>query len=871
MLLLAQGATLVGGLRECELHDVQKGWFTWHFNLGECESLRIRRQVGAAGLMAFGASGGAALGAALTARGVRLSMLFLEFVDLSDEGAVALGHAIAAPHSSVTMLEMYHTNLGAVGAQAIADGLRGNNKLKTLYLTGNFIGDQGARSLAGALASNSVLERLWLWDAGISVEGATALAAGLSNSALVELVLAHNTIGDTGARVLSQILPRSRQLASLSLQACGITDTGATALAAALPLISTLTTLRLSKNQIGDKGGAALASAVGSGRCKLKRLDVDHNRMSHDTLALLQKAMGRSRASTRSAASTSGGKATVMAGSVSSGTQFDGTLDDLPVSSSTGPVGNATQQTWGATATPSTYGGAAAGRSAATRLAPSVRLRTAPPPPPTLDYCGIEEVETGWNTGRCTGLDVSGLLIGDEGATALAAAALENTALKAVKLNRCGVSGMGAKALGKALSSSAWTLLSLDGNPLRNEGTAALVRSIPSSSSLQTLSLAHAQIGRTAGAVESGSAAPTPDLASQSAEGRAAAAALDALAELLSRARSLTSLTLSSNKLNDEGARVLAQRLASGAIEALSIDSNQIGDAGAYSEVESSGALQSGAPLLVLDLSRNGIGDAGAKALAGALSQAKPPLQSLSLGGNHIGTDGAKALLQMLRTNCKLLSLDLSSNPIPQPIHNEISQLMRRHRSDPSSCYTRNAATADAGGAVSVGGDSGGSGGGGDSGGGGGGRDGRGRGGGGGDGGGGLDGVGAGRGSVAQQQVQQSPMVDGQLQSAAAALRAPTPMASQEQAAPQKTPKESRDQQKIAGWLKRNRLNPDVFLDILRSFGVETVDDLQALRFLSISDLGGAHMTMVQKARLIRALSRLSGKRDEISARHAEL
>ena len=74
--------------------------------------------------------------------------------------------------------------------------------------------------------------------------------------------LAAPVIGDDGARVLAEALPKAALLTTLDLEANVIGDAGAAALAEALPKATQLTRLLVEANLIGDAGAAALDSAI---------------------------------------------------------------------------------------------------------------------------------------------------------------------------------------------------------------------------------------------------------------------------------------------------------------------------------------------------------------------------------------------------------------------------------------------------------------------------------------------------------------------------------------------------------------------------------------------------------------------------------
>ena len=70
--------------------------------------------------------------------------------------------------------------------------------------------------------------------------------------------------------------------------------------------------------------------------------------------------------------------------------------------------------------------------------------------------------------------------------------------------------------------------------------------------------------------------------------------------------------------------------------------------------------------LELLDLASNPFGDEGAWSLAWALADGCEALRSLYLANCEVGVDGADELLDALNTNCRLATLDLRGNRIPE-------------------------------------------------------------------------------------------------------------------------------------------------------------------------------------------------------------
>ncbi|XP_066025377.1 NLR family CARD domain-containing protein 3-like isoform X3 [Pocillopora verrucosa] len=134
-----------------------------------------------------------------------------------------------------------------------------------------------------------------------------------------------------------------------------------------------------------------------------------------------------------------------------------------------------------------------------------------------------------------------------------------------------------------------------------------------------------------------------------------------ALAECLKYNKSLTTLDLSYNEIDDDGAAALGECLKyNKSLTTLHLSDNEIGNDGAAALGE---CLKSNKSLTTLDLSFNKIGDNGAAALVECLKDNKS-LTTLYFSDNKIGDDGAAALGECLKYNKSLTTLYLSFNKI---------------------------------------------------------------------------------------------------------------------------------------------------------------------------------------------------------------
>ncbi|KJE96864.1 TKL/IRAK protein kinase [Capsaspora owczarzaki ATCC 30864] len=129
------------------------------------------------------------------------------------------------------VLHLIGKQLSDADAQAIAEGLKVNTTLDTLFLGQNQIGDAGARAIAEAIQANSTLTGLGLYENQIGHAGAQAFAEALKeNQTLLHLALNGNQIGDAGAQVIAEALKVNTTLTDLHLKDNFLSNAGTTAL-----------------------------------------------------------------------------------------------------------------------------------------------------------------------------------------------------------------------------------------------------------------------------------------------------------------------------------------------------------------------------------------------------------------------------------------------------------------------------------------------------------------------------------------------------------------------------------------------------------------------------------------------------------------
>ncbi|KAI7800645.1 putative NACHT [Triplophysa rosa] len=196
-----------------------------------------------------------------------------------------------------TSAQLRFCSITAEGCVALTSALRLNpSHLTELDLSGNTFGDSGVKLICDVLENpHCKLEKLELWGCNITAEGCVALSSSLRSnpSHLRHLDLSDNTFGDSGVKLISTVLENPHcKLKILVLRRCKITAEGCAALTSALrSKPSHLTELDLNNNKFGDSGVKLISTVLENPHCKLKILKLWGCKITAEGCAALSSAL----------------------------------------------------------------------------------------------------------------------------------------------------------------------------------------------------------------------------------------------------------------------------------------------------------------------------------------------------------------------------------------------------------------------------------------------------------------------------------------------------------------------------------------------------------------------------------------------------
>ncbi|XP_067301432.1 NLR family CARD domain-containing protein 3 isoform X4 [Pseudorasbora parva] len=201
------------------------------------------------------------------------------------------------PHCKLEKLQLYDCSIGEEGCAALALALISNpSHLRELNLNNNKPGDSGVKLLSDLLKDPICkLEKLQLDDCSVEEERFATLLSGLRSnpSQIRKLNLSWNKPGDSGVKLLSDLLKDPHcKLEILQLECCRLEEEGCAALV--LGLLSNpshLRELNLNYNEPGDLGVKLLSVLLKDPHCKLEKLELEYDGIGEEGCAALASSL----------------------------------------------------------------------------------------------------------------------------------------------------------------------------------------------------------------------------------------------------------------------------------------------------------------------------------------------------------------------------------------------------------------------------------------------------------------------------------------------------------------------------------------------------------------------------------------------------
>ncbi|XP_051741040.1 ribonuclease inhibitor-like isoform X2 [Ctenopharyngodon idella] len=218
------------------------------------------------------------LASALRSNPSHLRDLDLSFNNLGESGLKIISDGLKDPNCTLNTLKLYRCEVTDEGCGYLASALRLNpSHLRELDLSGNNLGESGLKIISDLLKDpNCTLNTLKLCSCGVTDEGCGYLASALCSnpSHLRDLDLSFNNLGESGLKIISDLLKNPNcTLNTLKLRGCKVTDEGCGYLASALcSNPSHLRELDLSWNNLGGSGVKLLSDLLKDSNFTLNKL-----------------------------------------------------------------------------------------------------------------------------------------------------------------------------------------------------------------------------------------------------------------------------------------------------------------------------------------------------------------------------------------------------------------------------------------------------------------------------------------------------------------------------------------------------------------------------------------------------------------------